>query len=138
MQASSWHKLFHFHLLFWIWKVWKGRGKITKIWISQEWKELFQWNKKHFWVFEGLSFGEIIKIWWKIADTSLIKTFFPWTWKSPKNDYCLPGKGYILHPQVIYLHFLSEKSCSELIFIFSHQNLYLHNNFNQKIAHKVV
>ena len=30
----------------------------TKIWISQEWKELFRWNKKHFFiVFEGLSFG---------------------------------------------------------------------------------
>ena len=24
------------------------RGKITKIWISQEWKELFRWNKRHF------------------------------------------------------------------------------------------
>ena len=26
---------------------WKGRGKITKIWISRERKELFRWNKKH-------------------------------------------------------------------------------------------
>ena len=68
----------------------------------------------------------------------LIKTFFPWAWKSPKNVQCLPGKGYISHPQVIYLHFSSEKSWSELIFIFSLQNLYLHNNFNQKIDHKVV
>ena len=42
------HKLFYFHLFFWIWKVWKGRGKITKIWISREWKEPFRWNKKHF------------------------------------------------------------------------------------------
>ena len=49
MQVNSWHhKLFRFHLSFWIWKVWKGRGKITKIWISQEQKELFRWNKKHF------------------------------------------------------------------------------------------
>ena len=49
MQANSWHhKLFHFHLFFWIWKVWKGRGKITKNWISQEQKELFRWNKKPF------------------------------------------------------------------------------------------
>ena len=65
MQANPWHhKLFHIHLFFWIWEVWKGRGKITtkiwisrerkellkitKIWISQEWKELFRWNKKHF------------------------------------------------------------------------------------------
>ena len=52
MQANSWHhKLFHFHLFFWIWKVWKGRGKIIKIWISREQKKLFRWNKsnkKHF------------------------------------------------------------------------------------------
>ena len=48
MQANLWHyKLFHFHLRFWIWKVWKGRGKITKKWISRERKELFRWNKKH-------------------------------------------------------------------------------------------
>ena len=39
---------------------------------SQEWKELFRWNKKKtfFIVFEGLSFEEKIKIWHKIADTS--------------------------------------------------------------------
>ena len=67
MQDNSWHhKLFHFHLFFSIWKVWKGRGKITKTWISREWKELFRWNKKHFFtVFEGLSFGKKIKLWKK-------------------------------------------------------------------------
>ena len=27
---------------------WKGRGKITKIWISRERRELFRWNQKHF------------------------------------------------------------------------------------------
>ena len=48
MQANSWYKLFHFHLFFWIWNRWKGRGKITKIWLSREWKELFRWNKKDF------------------------------------------------------------------------------------------
>ena len=32
----------------WIWNIWKGREKITKIWISQERKELFRWNKKYF------------------------------------------------------------------------------------------
>ena len=46
------------------------KGKNTKIWISREQKELYRWNKKHFSVFEGLSFGEKLKIWWKIADTS--------------------------------------------------------------------
>ena len=75
IQSSSWvipkltpanlcdHKLFHFHLFFWIWKVWKESGKITKTWISWEQKELFRWNKQHFSVFEGLSLGEKIKIW---------------------------------------------------------------------------
>ena len=29
MQANSWHhKLFHFHLYFWIWKVWRGRENL--------------------------------------------------------------------------------------------------------------
>ena len=49
MQANSWHyELFHFHLPFWVWKVWKRRDKKTKIWISRERKELFRQNKKHF------------------------------------------------------------------------------------------
>ena len=49
MQANSWHHiLFHFHLSLLVWKVWKGRGKNTKIRISREQKELFRWNKKHF------------------------------------------------------------------------------------------
>ena len=49
MQVSSWHhKLFLFHLSFWIWKVLKAKEKITKIWISREREELFRWNKKHF------------------------------------------------------------------------------------------
>ena len=34
-----------------------------------------------------------------------------------------------------YLHFSSQKSYSQLIFMFSFQNLYLHNDFNQKIVH---
>ena len=60
MQVNSWHhKLFHFHLSFWIWKVWKGREKITKNWISRERKELFRWNKKH-----SLCFLRA-KSWWK-------------------------------------------------------------------------
>ena len=60
MQANSWHcKLFHFRLSFWIWKVWKGREKNTKIWISWERKELYRWNKNIF-----HSFWRVI-IWWK-------------------------------------------------------------------------
>ena len=62
MQANSWHhELFHFHLSFCIKKVWKGKEKYTKIWISRDWKELYRWNEKHFIVFKGLSFGEKIK-----------------------------------------------------------------------------
>ena len=39
-------------------------GKNTKISIPGERKDLFRWNKKTFFiVFEGLSFGEKIKIW---------------------------------------------------------------------------
>ena len=40
MQANWWHhKLFHFNLSFLIWKLWKERKTITKIWISWEWKD---------------------------------------------------------------------------------------------------
>ena len=64
MQANSWHhKLFHFHLSFWVWKVLKGRENISKILISREPKELLNRNKKTFFiVFGGLSFGKKIKI----------------------------------------------------------------------------
>ena len=48
MQVNCWnHKLLHFHLSFWMWKVWNGREKIIKIWISREREELFRWKKKH-------------------------------------------------------------------------------------------
>ena len=72
MQANLWHhKLFHFPLPFWIWKVWKGREKITKMWISREQKELFHsFSKTFFIIFEGLSFYE------KIADTSFKSCVF--------------------------------------------------------------
>ena len=36
----------------------KGEDGKTKIWISREGNELFRWNKKHFSVFEWLSFGK--------------------------------------------------------------------------------
>ena len=52
LQANPWHlKLFHLHLCFWIWRVCKRREKITRTWISREWKELFRWNKKTFFSF---------------------------------------------------------------------------------------
>ena len=49
MQVNSWyHKLFHFPLSFWIWKLWKGRGKITKIWISENEKSFLDEVKNIF------------------------------------------------------------------------------------------
>ena len=49
MQANSWHhKLFLLHFSFWIRRVCKGRGKITKSWISPEQKEIFKLNKTFF------------------------------------------------------------------------------------------
>ena len=54
LQANSWHKLFHFHLFIWIWKVRKGSEKITKIWIFRERKELFRWHEKRLlWFLKG-------------------------------------------------------------------------------------
>ena len=44
IQANSLHhKLFHFHFSF---GSVDRKGKITKIWLSQELKELFRWNKQ--------------------------------------------------------------------------------------------
>ena len=49
MQVNLWrHKLFQYHLPFWIWKVWKGRGKSTKIWISWDKKSLLDKMKNIF------------------------------------------------------------------------------------------
>ena len=85
MQVNLWHnELFHWHLSFWIWKVWKGREKITKIWISQERKKLFRWNKKHFSQF--LKCYHLVKI----ADTSFNSSYSYTTciprWSDVKND----------------------------------------------------
>ena len=76
MQANSWHKLFHFYLSFWIWKVWKGRKKTTKTWISWEQKELFQWNKKNIFFY----FWRTV-IWWKnknliINSTQALRNYY--------------------------------------------------------------
>ena len=43
----------------------KGKDRNTKTWISQERKKLFRWKKAVLIVFEGPSFGEKRKIWWK-------------------------------------------------------------------------
>ena len=58
MQANSWHhKLFHFHLFFWIWKVWKGSGYHKNLNISRTKSFLDEIKKKNS-VFDGLPFGE--------------------------------------------------------------------------------
>ena len=66
MQANSWHhEFFHFHLLFWIWQVWKGMKKLQKFEYLENEKS-FRWNENiYFIVFEGLSFGEKKKINWQ-------------------------------------------------------------------------
>ena len=51
--------------------MWKGRGKITKNWISQEQKERFRWNEKSFSQFlKGYHLVKKQKFDKKIADTS--------------------------------------------------------------------
>ena len=58
MQANSCHhKLFHFHLPFWIWKVKKGK-KLQYCECLENKKSLLDETKNIFLVFEGLSFGE--------------------------------------------------------------------------------
>ena len=48
MQANSWHhKLFHFHLFFWIWKVWKGK-KLQKCEHLENKKSFLDEIKKNF------------------------------------------------------------------------------------------
>ena len=60
MKVNSWHhKLFHFHLSFWIWKVPKERKKLQKFeYLENEKSFLDEIKKTFFIVFEGLSFGE--------------------------------------------------------------------------------
>ena len=66
MQANSWHhKLFHFRLSFWIWKVWKGREKIQKFEYPENRKSFIDEIKTFFTVFEGLLFDEKKKNWQK-------------------------------------------------------------------------
>ena len=61
MLANSWHhQLFQFYLFFWVWKVWKGRGKIQKCEYLENEKSFFRWSKKHF------SYFWRAIIWWKI------------------------------------------------------------------------
>ena len=62
MQANSWHhKLFQFHLSFWVWKVWKGREKIQKCEYRKNEKSFLD-EIKNMNIFH--SFWRAI-IWWK-------------------------------------------------------------------------
>ena len=63
MQANLRYKLFHFHLPFLIWTVWKGREKNYKNLNISRTKRVFKMKQKTFFiVFEGLSVDEKIKI----------------------------------------------------------------------------
>ena len=60
MQANSWyHKLFHFHLSFRIWKVWKGREKLQKFEYVENKKSFLDEIKNIFHIFWRAI------IWWK-------------------------------------------------------------------------
>ena len=60
MQVNSWHhKLFHFHMSFSIWKVWKGRKKSKKFEYLENGKSFLDEIKNNF-----HSFKRPI-IWWK-------------------------------------------------------------------------
>ena len=65
IQVNSWHKLFHFHLTFWIWKKWKGREN------TQKFKYLE--NKKSFFDVIKNIFHRFLRaiIWWR--NKNLIK-----------------------------------------------------------------
>ena len=90
MEANSWHlKIFHFHLSFSIWKVWKWREKITKIWIFEEGKELFIWNNKK----KIHSFWKAI-IWWKIKN--LMKNSRHKVWVNRTFDLLFPDSSDIV------------------------------------------
>ena len=64
----------------------------------------------------------------------LIKKFFPWDWKRLKKTppFLLPSSDLSSFYQ------WNRSFCSELMLIFSLQNLYLYHNFNEKTIHKVV
>ena len=67
MQANLWHrKLFHFHLPFRIWKVWKAREKITKFQYLENEKSFLDEIRNIF-----HSFWRSI-LWWK--NKNLIKS----------------------------------------------------------------
>ena len=63
MQVISWHhKLFHFHLTFWIWNCGKDRKKLQKFEYLENEKSFLDEIKTFFIVFKGLSFCEKIKL----------------------------------------------------------------------------
>ena len=88
-------------MFFWIWKLWRGREKITKIWISWEQKELFRWNQKHFsWFLKGY---HLVTLWFdSMTDTMNLNQFISLHHKSShktQNPSCsytctVSGKGY--------------------------------------------
>ena len=93
MQANLWHhELYHFHLPFWIWKVWRGREKITEVWISQERKKL-QYHS---------SVGERLNYSITITDLWLLWTILKQVWAGLKN--CLQKYDWLfLHQSLILL-----------------------------------
>ena len=83
-----------------------GKDRNTKNSISQR-KELFRWNKKYFIVFEGLSFAEKIKIWWKQWTQALsIKN------KQIRKHFLYMKNCFLCLWFLLHLHLLNKKkSC---------------------------
>ena len=67
IQANSWHKLFYFHLSFWMWK---GREKLQKFEYLENEKSFFDKIKRIIYSFWRAIIWERVKIEKKIADTS--------------------------------------------------------------------
>ena len=105
MQTNSWyHKLFHFHLSFWIWKVWKGREKMQKFEYLENEKSFFDEIKNNFY-----SFRRAI-IWWKnknfikIADASF---------KAQSKNVFVSCKSHV--PFLRYSRFYTISSTSKVV-----------------------
>ena len=103
MQANLWHhKLFHFHLPFWIWKAWKRREKITILWISRQKKGTNRhakivspiantWVQKNHlkWQFQFFTFIKSYPYMKNQHHQSIsLFTYFTYSWFSIENWWC--------------------------------------------------
>ena len=124
MQANLWrHKLLHFHLPFWIWKRWKGREKITKVWISQErknfldeiknilhsfWRPIIWWKNKNLIRNSGhklsyhpeQEYNYYVQVIFKILCSCIL--YFSFTASLEKSLWKKPSRYFNLHLKVTW------------------------------------